>query len=113
MEKYKYPDLNEAREAQIEACFEDAWNVNPTGIKDNCFLDFKKQEINRNIPAEILRDRYIAYVNFCLPHQNEKFTKSQFIIKNISDYCYYRMYEQEFKNAMKSNSKRDKYLYGI
>ena len=113
MEKYKFVELSPEREKVIRECFEEAFAINPAGLKENYFHHFRQVEINRDATAEEVRDKYISYVNTLLPFQNEKFTRKEHLIKNLYEFVYARLYKQEFKPPSKSNPKRDKYLYGI
>ena len=113
MEKYKFPEFNEERRKIIYECFLEAYNLFPTGIPENAYTMFEQCETAREIPAELLRDKYIEYVNSLLPYQKEKYTKSEHMIKKITQFISERMYLQKFSIPKKSNPTRDKYLYGI
>ena len=113
MENYKFQEYNENRKKVIYECFLEAYNLYPTGILENTYYVFEQCETSRTIPAENLRDKYIEYVNSLLPFQNEKYTKSEHIIKKLYQFISERMYLQKFSIPKKSNPTRDKYLYGI
>ena len=112
METYKFQELSPEREKIIRDCFEETWSVYPNGTKENHWHVFYKAEIDRVIPAEILKAKYIEYVNSLLPFQNDKFTKKEHVIESLVDFIYHRKYLQEHKPPQKSNPQRDKYLYG-
>ena len=111
-EDYKFPVFDDNRIRVLQGYFNEIWQLNPLGNEDQAWYMFKRAEEVRNIPGEILKDKYTEYVNYITPFQNTKYTKSDKILLSLAEYITKELYNQSFKNAIKPNLIRDGYLYG-
>lgn len=110
---YKFTEFNEGRIKVLKSLFEEAWAANPNGDKNRAWFVFHRLEETRQINGEALRDKYTEYVNYLLPFQNDKFTKSNKVLENFEQFMVTGLYKNEYKSAIKLDPGRDKYLYGI
>jgi hypothetical protein len=96
--------------------FEQLWDLNPSGTKENVFL-IVKQFLSGSprgkdgivLTFDLFYKEYKNYVEFLEPYQKGGFTKSGFEIQGLQAYIDKAIYMKTFQKPKKL---RDFYLFG-
>jgi hypothetical protein len=106
---------SEYSEDDLTILFEELWafNRHPNLDKKMGLSRFKQEVMKEGVCPHHIIKQYDDYLKVLDPHQNDKYTKKEFQIKDIYDFINQKLYLNELKVSMPRKPERENYLYGI